>query len=228
MRKPSATNQVETMIAVPEGAPASVETAWLKLDPLTNQLEDTRQALKDAPRVKKEAQRADRERNAADLAAGRTPKDPTKLEREAEAAEQTLWATVDALLVAIDQAGDGVAVAVNTEHDEWEKATCEQDAADYADYQAGLKATRAAVQRMATNRGVRRWLKNWQLVRGGNGEILIADIDCIYRGPGRVVCDTTRIRHETETPVLDVLDLLAAVALEDTPPTSRRHKVVTR
>ena len=111
---------------------------------------------------------------------------------------------------------------------EWLATASEALEADHAAYLEAVQAARSAAARLAQNRGLVRWLRAWRLVTGAGG-IVVNDIDMKYVGPGKLTVDTTSIRRESETSLVDVLALAATVTPEEAaPPTSRRHKVAVQ
>ena len=227
MKKPPYPNVIETSFGVPADAPPAIEQAWAKFDALVQPYEDARQTSKDAPRALKAAEAADNRDNAAAYTAGKEPKDPNRHALAAEAKVAADRAKVDGLLEAIDQAGDALAEAVDTARDDWLSDAREQEATAAADYVRHVKAARAAAQRLATSRGVVRWLVGWRLVRGSGG-IIFADQDMRYTGGGRFDVNTGNIRRYEQMRVVEVLDLLATAADEPKPTQSRQHKVAAR
>lgn len=225
MRKPPYLNQIETSFAVPAEAPPDVEAAWLKFDRLAVEYEDARQALKSGPRALDAAKQNDRAANGADYAAGRTPKDPLQHEQAAEKTLQALKAKVEGLLSAIDTAGDNLLETIDAVHDDWIDTARSTLAADLADYIAHVKAARSAAQRLATSRGVVRWLDGWRLVRGGGG-IIVNDLASRYTGRGSVSVDTANIRRYEQVAVVELLDLLASVTTDATTPQTRKSVTV--
>lgn len=142
-------------------APAPVADDKARFDQLGNEWGQTKGEIEDGERAIVVGQ-ADDIRAAADAyAAGKTPTDPNKREREAREKQTLRKAQLLALEQALDEAGNRMAVTIVQYRGEWYSALSEARDAATGHYDTAIREAQAALADLAPIRRAIEWLEQF-------------------------------------------------------------------
>jgi|GEM_PF-3936777 len=148
--------------SIPPHAPEAVAAAYEEFDRLGDEYGRLRgdiQDLRDAVGV---ARAADVRAVADAAAAGKPVKDANANEKKAQAELDAAEARLPGVMVALDEAGNTLAVSIAEHRSEWLNRLAEVRDEAASEYEAALSAALAAIKRFTPAQGAVQWLEAFQ------------------------------------------------------------------
>lgn len=199
---------------IPPHPPEPVAVAYARFDRVANEWGATQGAIDDA-RAAAKAAKAAATRAVADAVKAGKPStvDPAEVEREHAATLRALEEKLAALTIAVDETGNALCSTIGGNRQPWIEAldAVAQEAA--IRYRQALQDARAALLDLAPARGAVDWITNFEPGPATIGR------QAQWAG-GRMYCDTTSVRRETDAQPLQLLDVLGRIADERAPLTT--------
>lgn len=203
--------------AIPPDAPAPVARAKEQFDDVAQRWTTCKAELYDARQAIGEAKEADRRDAAAAYAKGTEPRSLNAKTRKAEDRVTALHGKLDALSLALDDAGNALAEEIDRHRDDWASTVAQTDDALATRYAETVAQAVKLATELAAVRGSVEWLAGFDVGHAVGGR------QPQYAG-GRL-----RIRHTGAGPLKgehDPRDLLAVAARAADPPVQEQPRVL--
>lgn len=221
MRSPTSRTPI-AQFPLPAEAPQAVADAAARFEQLADQWATLRGEISDAREGAAKA-KADAIRMAADqYAAGETPVDVKAVELAEAARIEAMRAQLEALGVALDEAGNELAAEIAAHREEWVAALEPAAAAAASRYDAAIREAQEALRELGPALRAVSWLREFDAGEARVGAAVA------FLG-GRIILDHRFIGSMRND--YDAAEVLAAAAKATAPPkveVSRRHKVAAR
>lgn len=216
MRQQAAHNRIETAIStVPPDAPEEVRALSDRFSELLGRYNEQREQRKQAEKAIKDGRGEDIRAAALAITDGQDPpKDTSKHERAATVKAEAAKLQEEALLAALDQAGDELAEAILAARDGWAASVRDQLAADLATYRESLTTTGEALRRIQRALGVLDSLARFHVARHGDGTMVAVHVR--FTTGGRITLDrATPISFNDPTVAHQLISMLGTLDVSE-------------